>query len=97
MSTMSMRLNGSTEAIDTMLDALRGSPGVDRVVERGVAELPHMSDDSSSADLPSDMHNGARDVEVHAVDEVSSENVRNRTEIAARDAGVLVEWQEEPI
>lgn len=94
MSMMSMRLNGSPEAIDTMLDALRGSPGVDRVVEMGVAGAPRMPEDSSSAELPSDTHATARDVEVHAVDEVASDNVRNRTEIAARDAGVLVEWLE---
>lgn len=94
MSMMSMRLSGTTEAIDTMLDVLRGSSGVDRVVEMGVAEVPRMPEDSSSAELPSDTHTGARDVEVHAIDEAMSDNVRNRTEIAARDAGVVVEWLE---
>ncbi|HET8553253.1 MAG TPA: hypothetical protein VFL78_00340 [Rhodanobacteraceae bacterium] len=94
MSMMSMRLNGSNEAIDTMLDVLRGSPGVDSVVEMGVADVPRMPEDSSSADLPSDMRASAHDVEVHAVDDAASDNVRNRTEIAARDAGVLVEWLE---
>lgn len=94
MSMMSMRLNGSAEAIDTMLDVLRGSPGVDRVVEMGATETPQMSEDSSSAELPSDTRAGARDVEVHAVDEATSDNVRNRVEIAARDTDVLVEWLE---
>lgn len=94
MSMMSMRLNGTTEAIDAMLDVLRGSPGVDHVVEMGTSDVPHMPEDSSSAELPSDTHAHARDVEVHAVDEAASSNVRNRTEIAARDAGVLVEWLE---
>src|SRR5699024_8958136 len=42
MSMMSMRLNGSAEAIDAMLDVLRGSPGVDRVVEMGTADVPQM-------------------------------------------------------
>ncbi len=94
MSMMSMRLNGSPEAIDAMLDVLRGSPGVDRVVEMGVAGIPRMPEDSSSAELPSDTRAAARDVEVHAVDEAASGNVRNRTEIAAREADVLVEWLE---
>ncbi|HET6586461.1 MAG TPA: hypothetical protein VFG67_01650 [Oleiagrimonas sp.] len=94
MSMMSMRLNGSNEDIDMMLDVLRGSPGVDSVVEMGVSDIPQMPEDSSSADLPSDTRASAREVEVHAVNEAASDNVRNRVEIAARETDVLVEWLE---
>lgn len=94
MNTMSMRLTGSAESIDAMLDVLRGSAGVESVVELGVSEMPHMSEDSSSAEIPSDTHAGTRDVDVHVIDEAMFDNVRNRTEIAARDAGVMLEWLE---
>ncbi|HET7267578.1 MAG TPA: hypothetical protein VFJ15_05665 [Oleiagrimonas sp.] len=91
---MSMRLTGSAASIDAMLDVLRGSAGVESIVELGVSEMPHMSEDSSSAELPSDTHTGARDVEVHVIDEAMLDNVRTRIEAAAHDAGVVVEWLE---
>lgn len=93
-STMTLRLSGPGGSIEAMLDMLRGSPDVDHVVEMDAADMPKMSDDSSSAELPDDVRGGGRDVEVHAVDEAALERVRDGTEMAARKMDVLVEWRE---
>jgi hypothetical protein len=75
-----------------MLDALRALPGVDRLQEAAV-DAPHTRDDSSSAGLTDDVTRADfHDVEIRAVNSSATEDVRDSVELAARDAGVVVEW-----
>jgi hypothetical protein len=95
MCTITFRLSGLEGPVDTMLDALRGLPGVDRVQEMGVADVPRQRDDSSSAGLSAAAAgSGTRDVEIHATSQAAMQHVRTRAEVVARDAGVVVEWLE---
>lgn len=95
MCTITFRLSGPEGPVDTMLDALRGLPGVDRVQEMGATDVPRRRDDSSSAGLSAaTAGSGTRDVEIHAVSEAAMQRVRDSAEIVARDAGVVVEWLE---
>jgi hypothetical protein len=91
MCVVCLRLSGKAASITAMRGALRGLAGVDRVEELSV-DMPFADVDSSSAGMPDDEGGDTSVVEVHAVDDAAAENVRDRTEILARDVDVVIEW-----
>lgn len=91
---MSIRLTGSETDVDTMVDALRGMPEVESVVELSM-DAPQRPDDSSSAGLPDDTESYSQDLEVDFADDTSNDaadDVQGRIETLASDAGLVVEW-----
>lgn len=94
MSTIAIRLSGRTESIQGVLDTLRGTPGVEGVMELGVADTPRTSEDSSSAGLVDDTGTAGSDVEIEVESEAALPLVRDRIERAGREADIVVEWRE---
>lgn len=77
-----------------MVEALRGMPEVESVIELSM-DAPLRSDDSSSAGLPDDTESYSQDLEVDFADEANddaADDVQGRIETLASGAGVVVEW-----
>jgi hypothetical protein len=98
MRTIRFRVTGTQDDVAAILSRLRALDDVDRVEE--VADQMHVRDDSSSLDLPDDAAIAAgtsrgtdfHDIEAHATSAAAGDEIRGRTEIAARDLGIAVEF-----
>jgi vacuolar-type H+-ATPase subunit I/STV1 len=89
-----MRLIGSRDDADTVINALHGIDGIEHVEE--VDDLtPTMRDDSSSSELVDDNEGHVYYVEVEASNANRVDAVQNVAEAIGRERGMVVEFVEE--
>lgn len=94
MPMIRIRVIGSREQADTLINALHGIDGIEHVEE--VDDLiDNMRDDSSSSDLTDDDQGGLYRIEVRASDRRHAEAVRNVVEYEAFNLGAVTEFVEE--
>ena len=94
MPMVRMRLIGSREDADAVINALHGIDGIEHVEE--VDDLtPTMRDDSSSSELVDDSEGKVYYVEVEASNANRVDAVQNVAEIVGRERGMVVELVEE--
>lgn len=94
MPMVRMRLIGSREDADAVINALHGLDGIEHVEE--VDDLvPQMRDDSSSSELVDDSEGQVYYVEVEASNANRVDAVQNVAEIIGRERGMVVEFVEE--
>lgn len=94
MPMVRMRLIGSREDADAVINALHGLDGIEHVEE--VDDLtPMMRDDSSSSELVDDSEGEVYCVEVEASNANRVDAVQNVAEIVGRDRDMVVEFVEE--
>ena len=95
METVRIRVTGSDDAANALINLLHGFDGVRRV-EQVADDMPHMDDaDSSSLGLPDDMGPGVHDIEVEAEDRRIAESVREAIDESADRLRVTVEHVDE--
>jgi hypothetical protein len=94
MRIVRFRLTGDALAVEQVLKAIEAQDDVDRIEE--VADQgAHLRDDSSSLGLVDDTAGADfHDVEVHARSAAAAAEVRDRLVLAARSAGVALEFVE---
>lgn len=92
MTTIRIRVTGSTDDTEALITAVHALDCVEHVEE--VDDLmPHLDDeDSSSAGLTDDIGPGVHDIEIEAPDPLSAMQVREIAERAAGRLGVPVEF-----
>ncbi|TBR39838.1 MULTISPECIES: hypothetical protein [Dyella] len=94
MPMIRIRLIGSREQADTVINALHGIDGIEHVEE--VDDLMQdMRDDSSSSDLVDDEGGGLFRIEVQASDQRHAGAVRDVVEYEAFNLGAVAEFVEE--
>ena len=94
MPMVRMRLIGSREDADTVINALHGIDGIEHVEE--VDDLtPMMRDDSSSSELVDDSEGKVYFLEVDAPNANRVDAVQNVAEAIGRERGMGVEVVEE--
>ena len=94
MPMVRMRLIGSRDDADAVINALHGIDGIEHVEE--VDDLtPTMRDDSSSSELVDDSEGKVYYVEVEASNANRVDAVQNVAEIVGRERGMVVELVEE--
>ncbi|MFK2903736.1 hypothetical protein ISP17_07160 [Dyella ginsengisoli] len=94
MPMVRMRLIGSREDADAVINALHGLDGIEHVEE--VDDLtPTMRDDSSSSELVDDSEGKIYYVEVEASNANRVDAVQNVAEAIGRERGMVVEFVEE--
>jgi len=93
MRTIRFRVVGDIEKVNAVIALVHEFDKVDRVEEvADEGQDDHQRDDSSSLGLVDDEGADFHDIEVHALDAQTAEDVRNRVEVAARDLDVVVEF-----
>lgn len=93
MSIVRFRLTGDPVAVERVMSALESMEHVDRIEEVADQES-HMRDDSSSLGLVDDTGTDFHDIEVHAQSDSAAADVRDRLVLAARSAGIALEFVE---
>lgn len=94
MPMVRMRLIGSREDADRVINTLHGIDGIEHVEE--VDDLtPMMRDDSSSSELIDDSEGKVYYVEVLAPNSRRADAVRSVTEFVAGESGMGVEFVDE--
>lgn len=94
MPMVRMRLIGSRDDADTVINALHGIDGIEHVEE--VDDLtPMMRDDSSSSELVDDSEGKVYFVEVLAPNTHRADAVQGVVEIIGRERGMAVEFVDE--
>ncbi len=94
MPMVRMRLIGSRDDADAVINALHGIDGIEHVEE--VDDLtPTMRDDSSSSELVDDSEGEVCYVEVEASNANRVDAVQNVAEAIGRERGMVVEFVEE--
>jgi hypothetical protein len=91
MATVRFRLTGETKAVQSTLAAIRDVEDVDRI-EEVADQSAHLRDDSSSAGTYEDTIGDFHDIEVHAMTDRASDDVRDCVERAARAQGIALEF-----
>ncbi len=94
MPMVRMRLIGSREDADDVINALHGVDGIEHVEE--VDDLtPAMRDDSSSSELVDDSEGRIYCVEVRAPNALRADAVRSVAEFVGSRHGMVVEFVDE--
>lgn len=91
MNLVRCRLTGPAEAVELVIKTLESLDHVDRIEEVG-DQSDHLRDDSSSLGLVDDVGADFHDLEVHAQSDSAAADVRDRLVLAARSAGVALEF-----
>ena len=94
MPMVRMRLIGSRDDADSIINALHGVDGIEHVEE--VDELaPQMRDDSSSSELIDDSEGHVYYLEVRAPNSTRADAVRSVAEFVGGERGMAVEFVDE--
>ena len=94
MPMIRMRLIGTRDDADTVINALHGIDGIEHVEE--VDDLqPKMRDDSSSSELVDDIEGTVYYLEVLAPNALRADAVRSVAELEAANLGIAVEFVDE--
>ncbi|HEU0276315.1 MAG TPA: hypothetical protein VFQ95_00630 [Rhodanobacteraceae bacterium] len=92
--TISMRLNGSADRLETLVTTLRGLPEVDAVVELDL-DLPGADLDDQDLDFDVEATAGVprhRDVQLDVEGEREYAHVCGLLEVLAAESDVVLEW-----
>jgi cell division protein FtsX len=89
-----MRIFGSRDNADTLVNTLRGIDGIEHVEDVDEESMDEMRDDSSSSELSDDNQGDIVRVEIEAPHK-QVEMVRNVAELGARELGLVVEFVDE--
>lgn len=92
--TISMRLNGSADRLETLLATLRGLPEVDAVVELDL-DLPGTGLDDPDPDSDAEALAGVphhRDVQLDVEGDREYEHVCGLLEVLAAQSDIVLEW-----
>lgn len=94
MPMVRMRLIGSRDDADTLINTLHGVDGIEHVEEVDDLE-PQMRDDSSSSELVDDSEGHLYYLEVEAPNDSRADTVRELAGALGRERGVGVEFVDE--
>jgi len=94
MPTIRLRMTGTRDHADTLINALHGIDGIEHVEEID-DPFQSMRDDSSSSELSDDDSAELFFIEVLAGDDLHAEAVRAVAELEASRLGAVVEFTDE--
>jgi hypothetical protein len=94
MPTIRIRITGSRDDADTLLNTLHGIDGIEHVEELD-DPTQFVQDDSEPSDLEEDNSSRLFLVEVQAADSLHADAVRAVTEVEASLLGAVVEFVDE--